>query len=109
MGTGVPDVYAAGDCAVTYYLGAHEIRLRLTGEPAGGRLLGAQLAGHVDAQVAKRVDIVAAALFRGLEGDSLNDLDLSYSPPFGSPCDVVQHGAQEWSRQRALNGTAAAG
>jgi hypothetical protein len=30
--------------------------------------------------------------------DALSDLDLSYSLPFGSPWDVVQAGAQEWSR-----------
>ncbi len=102
-------VGTAGFDHKAYYPGAHEIRLRLTGDSANGRLLGAQLAGHVDAQVAKRVDIVASALFEGLDVDSLNDLDLSYTPPFGSPWDVVQHAAQEWSRTRVLNRTAAAG
>ena len=30
---------------------------------------------------------------------ALNDLDLSYTPPFGSPWDAVQLAAQDWARQ----------
>jgi hypothetical protein len=33
--------------------------------------------------------------------DALNDLDLSYTPPFGSPWDVIQSAAQEWSRAQS--------
>ena len=81
-----------------YYPGAHEVTVRMTGEAGSGRLLGAQLVGDLTTQVPKRVDIVAGALFQGLTVDALNDLDLSYTPPFGSPWDVVQAAAQEWSR-----------
>jgi hypothetical protein len=28
----------------------------------------------------------------------LNDLDLSYTPPLGSPWDAIQMSAQAWSR-----------
>ncbi len=83
-----------------YYPGAHQITARVTGEVGSGRLLGAQLAGHLDAQVPKRIDIAAVAMFQGLTVDALNDLDLSYTPPFGSPWDVVQSAAQEWSRMK---------
>jgi hypothetical protein len=31
--------------------------------------------------------------------DGLSDLDLSYTPPLGSPWDAVQMGAQAWLRQ----------
>jgi hypothetical protein len=48
--------------------------------------------------VPKRIDIAATALFHGMTVDALNDLDLSYTPPFGSPWDVVQTAAQDWSR-----------
>jgi hypothetical protein len=34
--------------------------------------------------------------------DDLNDLDLSYTPPFGSPWDALQAAAQDWTR--AANG-----
>jgi hypothetical protein len=30
--------------------------------------------------------------------EALSDLDLSYTPPLGSPWDLVQIGAQDWSR-----------
>jgi NADPH-dependent 2,4-dienoyl-CoA reductase/sulfur reductase-like enzyme len=90
----------AGPDHKAYYPGAHEVRIRITGDRGDGRLLGAQLAGHVDAQVAKRVDIAATALFGSMTVDALGDLDLSYTPPFGSPWDVVQSAALAWSSAR---------
>jgi len=32
--------------------------------------------------------------------DALDNLDLSYTPPFGSPWDAVQLSAHDWSRAR---------
>ena len=40
--------------------------------------------------------VYATALFSGLSVDAINDLDLSYTPPFGTPWDAVQHGVQAW-------------
>lgn len=80
-----------------YYPGAHEVIVRITGDKRSGRLLGAQILGHWQAQVAKRVDIFAAALFAGLTVDQINDLDLSYTPPLSSPWDPVQMAAQRWN------------
>ena len=37
----------------------------------------------------------------GLTVDAISDLDLSYTPPLGSPWDAVQAGAQAWIRQAA--------
>lgn len=82
-----------------YYPGAHQLRIRVTGDRTSGRLLGAQIAGHYQGEVAKRIDIFATALFHGMTVDSVNDLDLSYTPPLGSPWDAVQIAAQGWSRQ----------
>jgi hypothetical protein len=31
--------------------------------------------------------------------DGLSDLDLSYTPPFGSPWDATQLAAQAWTSQ----------
>jgi NADPH-dependent 2,4-dienoyl-CoA reductase/sulfur reductase-like enzyme len=81
-----------------YYPGAHQLQLRLTGDRQTGRLLGAQLVGHQDAEVAKRIDIPAGALFHHMTVDGLSDLDLSYTPPFGSPWDAIQLAAQDWVR-----------
>jgi NADPH-dependent 2,4-dienoyl-CoA reductase/sulfur reductase-like enzyme len=81
-----------------YYPGSHRIRMRVTGDRATGRLLGVQLFGHKDAEVAKRIDIAAAAIFHGMTVDGISDLDLSYTPPLGSPWDAIQAGAQAWTR-----------
>lgn len=82
-----------------YYPGAHQLHLRITGDRQTGRLFGAQLLGDQRAQVAKRIDIPAAALFHHMAIDGLSELDLSYTPPFGSPWDAVQMAAQAWTRQ----------
>lgn len=95
-----------GDDHKAYYPGSHRVRLRYTGDRTSGRLLGVQLFGHRHAEVAKRVDIAAAAIFAGLSVDAMSDLDLSYTPPLGSPWDVVQGGAQAWVRARGLEGSA---
>jgi NADPH-dependent 2,4-dienoyl-CoA reductase/sulfur reductase-like enzyme len=78
------------DDHMRYYPGAHPLTIRVTGDRGTGRLLGMQLVGHKDASVAKRVDIAAAALFSGLTVDQVSDLDLSYTPPLGSPWDAVR-------------------
>jgi NADPH-dependent 2,4-dienoyl-CoA reductase/sulfur reductase-like enzyme len=82
-----------------YYPGAHQLHLRITGDRTSGQLLGAQLLGDHRAEVAKRIDIPAGALFHHMTVDGLSDLDLSYTPPFGSPWDAIQLAAQDWVRQ----------
>jgi NADPH-dependent 2,4-dienoyl-CoA reductase/sulfur reductase-like enzyme len=81
-----------------YYPGSHRISMRYTGERTTGRLLGLQLFGHKHAEVAKRIDIAAAAIFNEMTVDAMSELDLSYTPPLGSPWDAVQMGAQAWVR-----------
>jgi NADPH-dependent 2,4-dienoyl-CoA reductase/sulfur reductase-like enzyme len=80
-----------------YYPEAQTISMRLTGDRRSGRLLGVQLLGRLGSEVPKRIDIAATALHHGMTVDALSDLDLSYAPPFGSPWDAVQAGAQAWS------------
>jgi len=82
-----------------YYPGAHQLHIHITGDRTTGRLLGAQMVGHQDAEVAKRIDIPGGALFHHMTVEALNDLDLSYTPPFGSPWDAVQLAAQDWVRK----------
>jgi hypothetical protein len=81
-----------------YYPGAHSIRIRVTADTATHRLLGVQMVGHKDAAVAKRIDIAATAIHHGMTIDKLADLDLSYTPPLGSPWDAVQMAAHAWER-----------
>jgi hypothetical protein len=74
--------------------------MHYTGDQKTGRLLGVQLFGHRHAEIAKRVDIPATAIFHGMSVDAVSDLDLSYTPPLGSPWDAVQMGAQAWVKER---------
>jgi NADPH-dependent 2,4-dienoyl-CoA reductase/sulfur reductase-like enzyme len=84
-----------------YYPGSRKIAMRFTGDRRTGRLLGVQLFGHKNAEVAKRIDIAAAAIYHGMTLDEVSDLDLSYTPPLGSPWDAIQMGAQAWTRHLA--------
>ena len=79
-----------------YYPGSHPIGMRYTGDRRDGRLLGLQLVGHLGSEIAKRIDIIATAIFNDLTVDAISDLDLSYTPPLGSPWDALQAGAQAW-------------
>lgn len=83
-----------------YYPGASSLHICLTGDQKTKRLLGAQMIGSYGAEVSKRIDILATALFNGMTIDSLNHLDLSYTPPLSSPWDPVQLAAQTWSLEQ---------
>jgi NADPH-dependent 2,4-dienoyl-CoA reductase/sulfur reductase-like enzyme len=79
-----------------YYPGAHPLHMRVTADRRTRKLLGAQIVGHWQAEVAKRIDVFAVALFHAMTVDAMNDLDLSYTPPLGAPWDAVQEAAQAW-------------
>jgi NADPH-dependent 2,4-dienoyl-CoA reductase/sulfur reductase-like enzyme len=89
-------VESEADDHKAYYPGSHRITMRVTGDRATGRLLGMQLFGHKNAEIAKRIDIAATAIFHGMTVDAVSDLDLSYTPPLGSPWEAVQMGTQAW-------------
>ncbi len=93
---------AVADDHKRYYPGAHPIQFRITGDTRDGRLLGAQLVGKRGTEIAKRVDTYATALHAGMTIDQLSDLDLSYTPPLGSPWDAVQVATQAWDAATRL-------
>jgi NADPH-dependent 2,4-dienoyl-CoA reductase/sulfur reductase-like enzyme len=95
--TSTPDDHKA------YYPGAQPITIRITGDADTGALLGAQLVGPRGTETAKRVDTYATALFHGMRVDDLSELDLSYTPPLGSPWDAVQMASQAWVREHELD------
>jgi NADPH-dependent 2,4-dienoyl-CoA reductase/sulfur reductase-like enzyme/rhodanese-related sulfurtransferase len=70
-----------------YYPGAKAITTRLFVEEGTGRLLGAQVLGEDG--VDKRIDVLATSIAAGMKVEDLDDLDLAYSPPFGSAIDPV--------------------
>ncbi len=75
-----------------YYPGAAEIRVKLVVERSTGRLLGGQIVGREGA--AKRIDVVAAALWNEMTVDEVMSMDLSYAPPFSPVWDPVQVAAR---------------
>jgi len=95
-GLGLAEARAAGLAAVAtdvvsrsrakYYPGSSPLHVRLV-HLRDGRLLGGQLAGCEGA--AKRVDVLATALYAGLTVTDLAALDLSYAPPFAPVYDPV--------------------
>jgi NADPH-dependent 2,4-dienoyl-CoA reductase/sulfur reductase-like enzyme len=89
-------VEAEADDHKAYYPGTHRISMRYTGDRRTGRLLGVQLFGHRHSEIAKRVDIASTAIFNEMTVEAVSDLDLSYTPPLGSPWDAMQAGAQAW-------------
>jgi NADPH-dependent 2,4-dienoyl-CoA reductase/sulfur reductase-like enzyme len=81
-----------------YCPGATPVQARIAGDRRTGRLLRAQLLGSRDAEIAERIDVFAAAISSGAAVGDVSDLDLSYTPPLGSPWDVVQLAATAWQR-----------
>jgi NADPH-dependent 2,4-dienoyl-CoA reductase/sulfur reductase-like enzyme len=82
-----------------YYPGATPLRIRITGDGKTHRLLGAQMIGHYGAEVSKRIDIFATAIFNKMTVESLINLDLSYTPPLSTPWDPVQMASQAWVKE----------
>jgi len=73
----------------SYYPGAAKIDLKLIFDPKSGRILGAQAVGADG--VDKRIDVIATAIRAGLTIYDLEDMELSYAPPFGSAKDPVNY------------------
>lgn len=70
-----------------YYPGAAEIKTKVVFERGSGRLLGGQIIGQEGA--AKRIDVIAVALWNEMTVDEIVNLDLSYAPPFSPVWDPV--------------------
>ena len=70
-----------------YFPGSAPIRLKLIAEQGSGRLLGAQIVGREDA--AKRIDVLATAIWNEMDVEEILGLDLSYAPPFSPVWDPV--------------------
>jgi NADPH-dependent 2,4-dienoyl-CoA reductase/sulfur reductase-like enzyme len=84
----------------TYYPSARKIWVKLIAERESRKLIGAQVAGYGDAS--KRIDVAAAAITAGLRVDELAQLDLAYSPPYGSLWDPLLIAAQAVLRNMSL-------
>ncbi|MEA2460543.1 MAG: hypothetical protein QOH90_720, partial [Actinomycetota bacterium] len=70
-----------------YFPGASPIKTKMIAERVSGRLLGAQIVGREGA--AKRIDVIAAALWHEMTVQDILNMDLSYAPPFAPVWDPV--------------------
>jgi NADPH-dependent 2,4-dienoyl-CoA reductase/sulfur reductase-like enzyme len=70
-----------------YYPGAAPITTKLVAEKHTGRLLGAQIVGREGA--AKRIDVLATAVWQAMTVEEATGLDLSYAPPYAPVWDPV--------------------
>ncbi|MBI4471250.1 MAG: FAD-dependent oxidoreductase [Acidobacteria bacterium] len=84
----------------SYYPAAQKLWVKLIAERETRRLVGAQVVGYGDAS--KRIDVAAAAITTGMRVDELAQLDLAYSPPYGSLWDPLLVAAQAVLRKMAL-------
>ncbi|MGQ9492247.1 MAG: CoA-disulfide reductase [Anaerolineae bacterium] len=79
-----------------YYPGATELHVKLIMDRISRRLLGAQFIGAQGA--AKRIDVLATALYAQMTVDDLTRLDYSYAPPYASVWDATLIAANVLSR-----------
>ena len=70
-----------------YFPGTAPIKTKLVVERTTGLLLGAQIVGEEGA--AKRIDVLATAIWNAMSVDELLNIDLSYAPPFAPVWDPV--------------------
>ncbi|MEO0027700.1 MAG: hypothetical protein RL716_1031 [Actinomycetota bacterium] len=70
-----------------YYPGSKRVSLKLLFDPETGKILGGQATGEDG--VDKRIDVIATAIYAGLNIDDLMDLELAYAPQFGSAKDAI--------------------
>lgn len=71
----------------SYYPGAEPFTLKLLFDPESGRVLGAQAVGG--AGVDKRIDVLAVAIQAGMTVFDLEEMELAYSPQYGSAKDPI--------------------
>jgi NADPH-dependent 2,4-dienoyl-CoA reductase/sulfur reductase-like enzyme len=76
-----------------YFPGAEKITVKLVAEQGTGQLLGGQIVGKEGA--AKRVDVLAAAIWNGMTAEELVGLDVGYAPPFSPLWDPVLTAARK--------------
>ncbi|MEE6257204.1 FAD-dependent oxidoreductase [Plantactinospora sonchi] len=70
-----------------YFPGAESMTVKLIAERRTGRLLGAQIVGRSEA--AKRIDVLAVALWNRMTVEEMANLDLGYAPPYSPVWDPV--------------------
>jgi NADPH-dependent 2,4-dienoyl-CoA reductase/sulfur reductase-like enzyme len=85
-----------GTTKAGYFPGAEQITIKILAERGSGLLIGAQIVGGPGS--AKRIDVLATAIWAGMTAEELAGSDLSYAPPFSPTYDPVLVAARVVSR-----------
>ena len=86
-GFDVDYVYIIQPHHTIYYPGAEDIFLEVVFDRRSGKILGSFAIGKQD--IARRIDMIATAIYGGMCVDDLAYVDYCYAPPFGTPKDIV--------------------
>jgi NADPH-dependent 2,4-dienoyl-CoA reductase/sulfur reductase-like enzyme/peroxiredoxin family protein/rhodanese-related sulfurtransferase/TusA-related sulfurtransferase len=89
QGIAYEKVYVHPASHASYYPGSHPISLKLMFDPTSGKVLGAQAVGADG--VDKRIDVISVAIRAGLTVYDLEEMELTYAPPYGSAKDAVNY------------------
>jgi NADPH-dependent 2,4-dienoyl-CoA reductase/sulfur reductase-like enzyme len=87
LGFKIESVVVDSTTRAGYFPDAAPIKTKLIVEKVSARLLGAQIVGKEGS--AKRIDVLATALWNEMTVDEMLNMDLSYAPPFSPVWDPV--------------------
>ncbi|RPI63290.1 MAG: pyridine nucleotide-disulfide oxidoreductase, partial [Planctomycetaceae bacterium] len=82
-------IYIHPSSHASYYPGATPLNIKLLFESDSGKIFGAQAVGANG--VDKFIDVLATAIRGGMTVFDLEDMELSYAPPYGSAKDPVNY------------------
>ncbi|MGG1572938.1 FAD-dependent oxidoreductase [Fictibacillus sp. NRS-1165] len=75
-----------------YFPGVEPLHVKIIFDANNQRILGGQFIGKHG--VDKRVDVLATAMYHGMDLHELEDLDLCYAPPYNGVWDPIQQAAR---------------
>lgn len=79
--------------AIAHYMPkSTPLYIRMMKDNKTGKLIGMQAIGKTG--VDKRIDVAATAIYHGMTTEDMENLDISYAPPFNTAWDPVQQGAR---------------
>jgi NADPH-dependent 2,4-dienoyl-CoA reductase/sulfur reductase-like enzyme len=82
-----------------YFPPAYNTYLKVIADKDSRKIIGAQILGNINAEISKRIDIFASAIYNQMTIEEFSQLDLSYTPPLSSPWDPVQSVVQKLELQ----------
>lgn len=81
----------------SYFPESRKLWIKLIANKENGKIIGAQCAGY--GEVSKRIDVAATGIMASMTVGELAQLDLSYTPPYGSLWDPLLVAAQALLRK----------